>query len=236
MQRKGVTVSFLVVAATLFAPISLPAPIVPDSYYPGNFQATYKSVLEGARKLWRKDAVITFAELQGAFGIPQAWWRFDLYSPSINFAATYTVGGPLNGQSTFSYIQPYQRKGIGDPLPPEINVNLPAAIASLRKAGFNGALGLIRLHMAGATGTQPLPAWSIRVGGKSPTYPPVFINAQDGKFIPVSRAMDPAPGSDAELRAIYGRAMQRIQSGGRNASLDALECLAMLQLGYLGCP
>jgi|SRR5579872_7143519 len=172
---------FLAVAGILVSPLSLLAQ-VPDSYYPGNFPSTYKTVLAGARKLWRPDAVVTYVEVQGAFGFPQAWLRFDLCSPSVGFTATYTVGGPLNGQSTFSYVQPYNRNRIGAALPPDIDVDLTAAIASIRKAGYNGALGLIRLHMAGATGTQLLSAWAIRVGGQKITFPPLFINAHDAPW------------------------------------------------------
>jgi hypothetical protein len=214
--------------------------VLPDSFYPSGFPATYKSVLDGARKLWQKDAVATNVEVQGVFGYPTAWLRFDLYSPSTGFFAAYNAGGPMNGQSTFSYIQPINRSRLGDPLPPDLKVDLTEAIATLRKAGYKGALGLISLSMRGAHGTQPLPAWSIRVGGQSITAPPIFINAQDGKLIPVHRAMDPAPGSDAELQAIYGAAMRRMQGGGGGAGngghVSPSECVAMLQMGFLGCP
>jgi len=212
--------------------------VLPDSFYPSGFPATYKSVIEGARKLWQKDAICTHVEVEGVFGYPMAWLRFDLYSPSTGNFAAYNAGGPQNGQSTFSFIQPINRSRLGDPLPTEVKVDLAQAIATIRKAGFKGALGIIRLDMSGASGTQPLAAWSIRVGGKPLTYPPVFINAQDGKFIPVSRAMDPAPGSDAELRAIYGRFLNGNQGGGggNGGHTSPAECVAMLQLGYLGCP
>ena len=38
----------------------------------------------------------------------------------------------MNGQSTFSFIQPINRSRLGDPLPPDLSVDLPDAIASLR--------------------------------------------------------------------------------------------------------
>lgn len=210
---------------------------LPDSYYPGKFPASYKSTLEGARKLWMKDAVAVHVEVEGAFGIPTAWFRFSLYSPSTGNFATYVVGGPMNGQSTFSFIQPIDRPRLGDPLPPGLSVDLPDAIASLRKAGYQGALGVIRLDMSGATGTTPLPAWSIRVGGKSPAFPPVFVDAQTGKFIPVNRMMDPVPGSDAELKAIWDRLLNRNQPEPAKipGHLEPWECVALIQEGYIGC-
>jgi hypothetical protein len=210
---------------------------LPDSYYPAKFPASYKATLEGARKLWMKDAAVVHVEVEGAFGIPTAWFRFSLYSPSTGNFATYVVGGPLNGQSTFSFIQPINRPRLGDPLPPDLSVDLPDAIASLRKAGYHGGLGVIRLDMSGATGTRPLPAWSIRVGGKTPAFPPVFVNAQTGKFIPVNRMMDPVPGSDAELKAIWDRLLNRNQPTPTKTpgQLEPWECVALIQEGLLGC-
>jgi len=209
---------------------------LPDSYYPGEFPASYKATLEGARKVWMKDAVGVHVEVEGAFGIPTAWFRFSLYSPSTGNFATYVVGGPLNGQSTLSFIQPINRPRLGEPLPPDLSVDLPDAIASLRKAGYSGGLGVIRLDMSGATGTTPLPAWSIRVGGKSPAFPPVFVNAQSGKFIPVNRMMDPVPGSDAELKEIWDRLLNRNQPVAKTPGhLEPWECVALIQEGLLGC-
>ncbi|MBZ5605200.1 MAG: hypothetical protein LAO79_23120 [Acidobacteriia bacterium] len=230
MRYSGVLAGFLTIAPGLLAQL-------PDSYYPGNFPGEYKKTIEGARKLWMKDAVVTHVEVEGQWGVPTAWFRFDLYSPSTGFFATYTVGGPRNGQSTFSYIQPINRMRLGEPLPPDLKVDLPEAIATLRKAGFHGGLGVIRVDMNGATGTQPLPSWSIHVGGKGPMYPPLFINAVDGKFIPVARAMDPPHGSDAELKAIWDKLLHRVpppdvQPGHTSPS----DCVVMLQMGFLGCP
>jgi hypothetical protein len=211
---------------------------LPDSYYPGKFPASYKATLDGARKLWMKDAVAVHVEVEGAYGIPTAWFRFSLYSASTGNFATYVAGGPLNGQSTFSFIQPINRSRLGDPLPADLNVDLPDAIASLRKAGYLGAFGVIRLDMSGATGTTPLPAWSIRVGGKTPAFPPVFVNAQTGKFIPVNRMMDPVPGSDAEIKAIWDRLLSRNQpasSARTPGGLEPWECVALIQEGAIGC-
>ena len=211
---------------------------LPDSYYPSKFPASYKSTIEGARKLWMKDAVAVHVEVQGAFGIPTGWFRFDLYSPSTGNFATYTVGGPMNGQSTFSFIQPINRSRLSDPLPPDLSVDLPDAIASLRKAGYQGGLGVIRLDMSGASGTTLLPAWSIRVGGKTPAFPPVFVNAQTGKFIPVNRMMDPVPGSDAETKEIWDRLLNRNQPASTTKTpggLEPWECVALIQEGAVGC-
>lgn len=226
-RQKGAAAALKIVAA--------PA-VLPDSYYPGKFPASYKSTLEGSRKLWMKDAVVVHVEVEGSYGIPTAWFRFDLYSPSTGNFATHVVGGPMDGQSTFSFIQPINRSRLGDPLPPDLTVDLPDAIASLRKAGFKGGFGVIRLDMSGASGTKPLPAWSIRVGGKTPAFPPVFVNAQTGKFIPVNRMMDPVPGSDAELKEIWDRLLKRNQPQGKTPGhLEPWECVALLQQGYLGC-
>jgi hypothetical protein len=213
-----------------------PPAVLPDSYYPGKFPASYKATLEGSRKLWMKDAVAVHVEVEGAYGIPTAWFRFSLYSPSTGNFATYVVGGPMNGQSTFSFIQPINRSRLGDPLPTDLTVDLPDAIASLRKAGFHGGFGVIRLDMSGATGTKPLPAWSIRVGGKTPAFPPVFVNAQTGKFIPVNRMMDPVPGSDAELKEIWDRLLNRNQPPPKiPGHLEPWECVALIQEGAVGC-
>jgi hypothetical protein len=214
----------------------VPPTVLPDSYYPGKFPASHKTTLEGARRLWMKDAVVVHVEVEGAFGIPTAWFRFSLYSPSTGNFATYVVGGPMNGQSTFSFIEPINRSRLGDPLPPDLSVDLPDAIATLRKAGFDGGLGVIRLDMSGATGTTPLPAWSIRVGGKSPAFPPVFVNAQTGKFIPVNRMIDPVPGSDAELKQIWDRLLKRNQPAANTPGhLEPWECVALIQEGSIGC-
>jgi hypothetical protein len=215
----------------------VPPTVLPDSYYPGKFPASYKATIKGARTLWMKDAVVVHVEVEGAFGIPTAWFRFSLYSPSTGNFATYVAGGPMNGQSTFSFIQPIDRSRLGNPLPPDLSVDLPDAIASLRKAGFHGGLGVIRLDMSGATGTRPLPAWSIRVGGKTPAFPPVFVDAQTGKFIPVNRMMDPVPGSDAELKEIWDRLLNRNQpvSNKTPGHLEPWECVALIQEGAVGC-
>jgi|HubBroStandDraft_6_1064221.scaffolds.fasta_scaffold1227837_1 hypothetical protein len=144
----------------------------------------------------------------------------------------------MNGQSTSSFVQPINRSRLGDPLPQDLGVDLPDAIASLRKAGYQGGLGVIRLDMSGASGTTPLPAWSIRVGGKSPAFPPVFVNARTGKFIPVNRMMDPVPGSDAEIREIWDHLLNRIQpvpTAKTPGGLEPWECVALIQEGAVGC-
>jgi hypothetical protein len=214
---------------------------LPDSFYPGNFPSSYKTTLQGARALWMKDAVSVHVEVEGVYGIPKGWFRFDLYSPSTGNFATYTVGGPQNGQSTFSFIQPINRSRLGDALPQNLSVDLPDAITSLRKAGYRGAFGVIRLDMSGASGTTPLPAWSIRVGGKTPAFPPVFVNAQTGKFIAVNRMMDPVPGSDAEIKEIWDRLLNRNQPAASGSTtrtpggLEPWECVALIQEGAVGC-
>src|SRR5579883_1838884 len=116
------TLALLLAAASLVpAQTKTPTPPqLPDSYYPGNFPAEYKKTIEGARKLWMKDAICVHVEIEGQWGVPTAWFRFSLYSPSTGNFAFYRVGGPMNGQSTFSFIQPINRSRLGDPLPAEI--------------------------------------------------------------------------------------------------------------------
>jgi hypothetical protein len=54
-----------------------------------------KILLDDARKRFRKDAVITRIELQGAAG--EAWLGVGLYSPSNGAILGAQVGGPHNG-------------------------------------------------------------------------------------------------------------------------------------------
>jgi hypothetical protein len=210
---------------------------VPDSAYPGTFPGTYKLTIAGARAFWMKDAVVVHVQVEGQVGIPTAWFRFSLYSPSTGNFASYEAGGPQNGQSTPSFIQPTDRSRLGDPLPENLSVDLPDAIASLRKAGFPGALGVIYLDMSGATGQTPLPAWSIRVGGKSPAFPPIFVNAQTGKFMPVVRMMDPVPGSDAEIKEVWDRLLNRNQPATNRTpgGLSGADCVGLIQQGAAVC-
>jgi hypothetical protein len=193
-----------------------------------------KVLLDDAHKRFRKDAVIAKIELQGAAG--QAWIGVGLYSPSNGAILSVQVGGPNNG--AFRVSQTARQTGAGAVgLPLDFNIDLPEAVATLRKRGFTGPLGPVYLGMVGASGTQPLLAWTVRVYG-GPIMVPLYIDAQDGKFIAWQRAMDPPNGSDAQLKAIWDALLNRNKPADpdirNNPVYRALECSELIQAG-LGC-
>jgi hypothetical protein len=193
-----------------------------------------KMLLDDAHQRFRKDAVLARIELQGVPG--QAWLGVGLYSPSNGAILSVEVGGPNNGAYRVS--QAARQTGTGAVgLPLEFNIDLPDAIAILRKRGLTGPLGPVYLGMVGASGTQPLLAWTVRVYG-GPIMFPLYIDAQDGKFIAWQRAMDPPNGSDAQLKAIWDALLNRNKPVDpdirHNPVFRALECSELIQAG-LGC-
>jgi hypothetical protein len=189
-----------------------------------------KVLLDDAHKRFRKDAVIAKIELQGIPG--QAWLGVGLYSPSNGAILSVEVGGPSNG--AFRVSPGTGRAGAPTAgLPLDFNIDLPDAIAILRKRGLTGPLGPVYLGMVGATGTQPLLAWTVRVYG-GPIMFPLYIDAQDGKFIEWQRAMDPPNGSDAQLKAIWDALLNRNKPAdpGLSQSLrNVQQCMAAIQMG-----
>lgn len=186
-------------------------------------------LLDDAHKRFRKDAVLARIELQGVPG-QAAWLGVGLYSPSNGMILSVEVGGPHNGASRVSQAAPQTGSGaVGLPL--DFNIDLPEAIAILRKRGLTGPLGPVYLGMVGASGTQPLLAWTVRVYG-GPIMFPLYIDAQDGKFIAWQRAMDPPNGSDAQLQAIWDALLNRNKPADRNSPVfNAQQCIAQIQMG-----
>jgi hypothetical protein len=187
-----------------------------------------KVLLDDAHRRFRKDAVIARIELQGASG--QAWLGVGLYSPSNGAILSVQVGGPNNGAFRVSQAAPQTGASPAAGLPLDFNVDLPEAIAILRKRGLTGPLGPVYLGMVGASGTQPLLAWTVRVYG-GPIMFPLYINAQDGKFIAWQRAMDPPNGSDAQLKAIWDALLNRNQPDRNGPVFNAQQCIAQIQMG-----
>lgn len=198
-----------------------------------------KMLLNDARQKWRKDAIITQVQLEGVQNVA-GWLGVELYSPSNGGIMNVEVGGPNNGAET--YAQATAANGIHaltTPLPTGVSVDLPDAIASIRKAGLNGPLGASYLGMAGASGTQPILAWTIHVSSGSFIEAPIFVDATTGKFIPWQRAMDPPDGTDAQIAAAWNAFFHRNQNSGQGQGLDspaykAMECVVIAQEG-LGC-
>jgi hypothetical protein len=189
--------------------------------YPTHVVETLKAVLSQAIKNnFPKDGVVNYVEVQG---IPGYYWlQVQLYSPSTGAMVTAWAGGPKNGQFFASFSKPH------DPMQADLlaglKVDFADAMANLRKAGLQGALGVTRLEWAGAHGTPNILAWSIRVAG-GPIMFPLFIDAQTGKAIPWPRAMDPPNGSDEQLRAIWNRLLNpQPQPAGHK--WDPVECMA----------
>jgi hypothetical protein len=206
-------------------------PVVLNAGYDYRTKPVLKNVLDAARKNVN-DFILTYVEVQG---VPNYWWlQYNLYSPSTGTNVGGWSGGPKDGQYSVGHWK------IHDPdkraLPVDFKIDFADAMLTLRKAGYRGGLGVTRLEWAGARGTQPELTWSIRVTG-GPIMVPLFIDAQSGKAIPWKRAMDPPNASDAQLKEIWDRILNRNQpvSGGSNAAQHAMECVADIQAGG-NCP
>jgi hypothetical protein len=199
-------------------------------------------LLNDARQKWRKDAVITRVQLEGIQNVA-GWLGVELYSPSNGGIMSVEVGGPNNGAESFAQATPANGiNALTTPLPTAVNVDLPDAIASIRRANLNGPLGASYLGMVGATDTQPILAWTIHVSNGSFIEAPVFVDAKSGKFIPWKRAMDPPNGTDAQIAAAWNALFNRNQNSGQDQgqgfnspAYKAMECVAALQEGLNGC-
>jgi hypothetical protein len=60
---------------------------------------------------------------------------------------------------------------------------------------------------------------------------PLYIDAQDGKFIAWQRAMDPPNGSDAQLKAIWDALLNRNKPDPGSPVFNAQQCMAQIQMG-----
>jgi hypothetical protein len=213
---------------------AVPPVIGAGAVYPSHVSATMSTVLAGARKQWMKDAEINTVELQWyPPKVPDSsrayWLRFTIYSPLIRSTCWVNVGGPINGNTFCGSPNTNPIPNSLPALPPSFNLDLPDVIAFVRRAGMGGPLGSVQLRMAGATATPQFPAWTISVVG-GPPWAPLFVNALDGKVVAWQRAMDPPPGSDAELAAAYSRVLHHSgPSGPNDAGYKAMECVAQIQ-------
>jgi hypothetical protein len=229
MQWRAFKLPIVLIAVVgAFPPRIQPVQAAADGY--PRAKPYLKILLEDAHKRFRKDAVITRIELQGAAGI--AWLGVGLYSPSNGAILSVQVGGPNNGAYRQSRTAP---GNVSAGLPTDFKVDLPDAVVALRGAGWSGGLGPMYLGMVGASGTPPILAWTLRVTG-GPMMFPVFIDAQSGELIAWQRAMDPPNGSDAQLKAIWDKLLNRNQS--KQPDLNAIlrhadNCSATLA-GYGG--
>jgi hypothetical protein len=192
--------------------------------YP-HVSAILNGVLDQAHKTFRKDAVITWVEVQGSPAL--YWFQISLYSPSNGATLVAWVGGPQNGQFFAGTTNPDDRFRVPAAILPNFKVDLPDAVASIRKAGFKGALGMTTLRMVGASGTTPLLAWVIEVSD-GPPWMALVLDAKDGKFIPIQRAFDPPDGSDAELAAAWNRLINPNPPKAQSP-WDPGECLAEIE-------
>jgi hypothetical protein len=202
----------LIVVIGVVAPRNQPALAATDGY--PRAKPYLKILLDDAHKRFRRDAVITRIELQGAAGV--AWLGVGLYSPSNGAILGVQVGGPNNGAYRQSQTAP---GNYGAGLPTDFKVDLPDAVVALRNAGWSGGIGPMHLGMVGASGTSPILAWTLRVTGW-PMMFPAFIDAQSGQLIAWQRAMDPPNGSDAQLKAIWDVLLNRNQP--KQPDLDAI--------------
>lgn len=220
----------LMAVASMFSPRMHSVQAAADEY--PRAKPYLNILLDDAHKRFRKDAVITRIELQGAAGV--AWLGVGLYSPSNGAILSVQVGGPANGAYRQSQAAP---GNVAAGLPTDFKVDLPEAVAALRNAGVHGGLGSTYLGRVGASGTTPILAWTMRVGGGSVMFP-IYVDAQTGKLIQWQRAMDPPNGSDAQLKAIWDALYKRDQPQQPDADEQARkvgECVAMLQDGIIAC-
>lgn len=206
-------------------------PLIENGGYNYRIKPSLNGVLEAARKNL-KDLVFTYIEIQGIPG--NLWLQYHLYSPSTGAIVTGWAGGPSNGKYSVTNWKPHDAAQIA--LPIDFKVDFADAMAKLQSTGLKPVgLGVTRLEWTGATGTPQLLAWSISVGGNK-SMGPMFVDAQSGALIPWQRAIDPPGGSDADIQAMRNAFQNHGQQPGQsNDSLKAMECVAGLQLGYVGC-
>ena len=226
MKRRFFSFFVVFLAATCISAPPSQRVHAADEGYPAHVSATLNAVLDQAHKTFRKDAVIYMVEVQG---VPSLYWlQISLFSPSNGATLTVWVGGPSNGQFSVGMVNPDERFRVPAALTPNFNIDLPDAMAILRKAGLKGSLGVTRLVWAGASGTPPVLAWSIRVAG-GPIMFPLFVDAKDGKVLSWQRAMDPPNASDAQLRAAWDTLLHRNQPPNGPRAKDPWECVAEIQ-------
>jgi hypothetical protein len=206
-------------------------PLIENGGYNYDVKPALSQVLAAARKNL-PDLSFTYVEIQGIPGY--LWLQYHLYSPSTGAVVTGYAGGPNSGQYSVTNWKP------NDPaqtvLPTNFKVDFADAMRTLQKTGLKPTgLGITRLQWAGATGTPPVLAWSIRVGGTGYLVP-LFVDAQTGQVLPWQRAIDPITGNDAQIQAWRDSFKPPPPPQGQsNSGIQAMECVAGLQEGYVGC-
>jgi hypothetical protein len=210
--------------------VAHPTVAVGPEVVPVHVTATLKVVLDQAHKTWRRDAEVHGVTVMYTLGQPAAWLGVGLYSPSANAILNTQIGGPNDGAIFTAIIGPSRKTPPGyGAIPPDFKVDLPDAVAMVRKY-YKGVFGSIALQWVGATGTQPLLAWVMTVSD-GPPWEALVLNVQDAKWIPVKRAFDPPPGTDAQLRAAWDAFFARYRNPGNSPDSDKWrQCVVEIQL------
>ena len=116
---------------------------------------------------------------------------------------------------------------------PEFKLDLPDAIALIRRAGLKDSLNSLELRMVGAAHTTPLAAWMIATRGAKTLYP-IPVDAQTGAVIPWQRVFDPPQWTDAQMKAAWDRVLNRNQPKPYDPyARDPGECvIEIIQVGH----
>ena len=203
---------------------------------PGNINATMARILATARKNWHADAIITSVEMKwyptddlDAPGVMH-WLEIQANSPSTGARRYFYVGKPYDGTVTD---EPPDHDGstIDHALPASIALDLPAAVAYLRKVGLKDRLSIVKLEMVGAANTQPLAAWTI-ASLADPGLFPIALDAQTGKIIPWVRAYNPPAFTDKQIHDAWEQVLHPPKPGSNNAQ-QHLDCfMAVQEFGF----
>jgi hypothetical protein len=177
--------------------------------------ATVGNVLAQARKTWRKDAVAVMVELNRYPGGAETantvyWLTVRMQSPSNRALRQIQVGGPNDGD-IFDWPAPRNpaERAVEGGLP-DFKLDLQDAIGVLRHAGLKDGFATVNLRMVGATGTAPIAAWTFLAQSAQALYP-LAVDAQTGKIVPWQRAFDPPQWTDAKMKEIWDRVLNRNQ-------------------------
>ena len=232
--RFGLLAAFcagIIVAAPVHSAPLAPTPI------PSNINATMASILATARKNWHADAILTSVDLKwypdenvDDTKVTMHWLEIQANSPSTGARRYFYIGGTSAG--TVVDEPPDQSSStIDHALPASVKLDLPQAIAFLRRVGLKDRLFLVRLEMVGAANTQPLAAWTI-ASLADPNLFPLALDAQTGKVIPWVRAYNPPPFTDKQMHDAWQQVLHPPKPGPNNAQAH-LECFMSVQeYGY----
>ena len=204
--------------------------------FPSNINATMARILATARKSWHADAIVTSVEMKwyptddlDAPGVMH-WLEIQVNSPSTSARRYFYVGKPYDGMVT-DEPPDHDSSTIDHALPASIKVDLPAAIAYLRKVGLKDRLVFVTLVMVGAAKTPPLAAWTI-ASLNDPNLFPLVLDAQTGKIISWVRAYNPPPFTDKEMYDAWQKVLNPPKPGPNNAQ-QHLDCfMAVQEFGF----